>query len=349
MNDEEKQDDKELDEALKNAIKEAEEAENSRILYEAKMRFLGRMGIVMNFMKRMKDIPPEKRPSFGKQINALRDKLEAEFAAREERLKKREMQKKIETEKIDVTMPGKRTAKGALHPVTLVKNQLVDIFAGMGFEIFEGPEIETDYYNFTALNTPADHPARDLQDTFYISDNLLLRTQTSAAQIRAMEKKKPPIKMLSPGRVFRSDDDATHSPMFHQMEGLVVDRGITMCDLKGMLDEFARTMFSGNSKTRLRPSYFPFTEPSVEVDVSCSACGGKGCSLCKGTGWIEVLGAGIVNRRVLENCGIDADEYSGFAFGMGVERIAMLKYGINNIKLLTENDTRFLGQFKEEN
>ena len=349
MNDEEKQDDKELDEALKNAIKEAEEAENSRILYEAKMRFLGRMGIVMNFMKRMKDIPPEKRPSFGKQINALRDKLEAEFAAREERLKKREMQKKIETEKIDVTMPGKRTAKGALHPVTLVKNQLVDIFAGMGFEIFEGPEIETDYYNFTALNTPADHPARDMQDTFYISDNLLLRTQTSAAQIRAMEKKKPPIKMLSPGRVFRSDDDATHSPMFHQMEGLVVDRGITMCDLKGMLDEFARTMFSGNSKTRLRPSYFPFTEPSVEVDVSCSACGGKGCSLCKGTGWIEVLGAGIVNRRVLENCGIDADEYSGFAFGMGVERIAMLKYGINNIKLLTGNDTRFLGQFKEEN
>ena len=307
MNDEEKQDDKELDEALKNAIKEAEEAENSRILYEAKMRFLGRMGIVMNFMKRMKDIPPEKRPSFGKQINALRDKLEAEFAAREERLKKREMQKKIETEKIDVTMPGKRTAKGALHPVTLVKNQLVDIFAGMGFEIFEGPEIETDYYNFTALNTPADHPARDMQDTFYISDNLLLRTQTSAAQIRAMEKKKPPIKMLSPGRVFRSDDDATHSPMFHQMEGLVVDRGITMCDLKGMLDEFARTMFSGNSKTRLRPSYFPFTEPSVEVDVSCSACGGKGCSLCKGTGWIEVLGAGIVNRRVLDNCGIDAD------------------------------------------
>ena len=349
MNDEEKQDDKELDEALKNAIKEAEEAENSRILYEAKMRFLGRMGIVMNFMKRMKDIPPEKRPSFGKQINALRDKLEAEFAAREERLKKREMQKKIETEKIDVTMPGKRTAKGALHPVTLVKNQLVDIFAGMGFEIFAGPDIETDYYNFTALNTPADHPARDMQDTFYISDNLLLRTQTSAAQIRAMEKKKPPIKMLSPGRVFRSDDDATHSPMFHQMEGLVVDRGITMCDLKGMLDEFARTMFSGNSKTRLRPSYFPFTEPSVEVDVSCSACGGKGCSLCKGTGWIEVLGAGIVNRRVLENCGIDADEYSGFAFGMGVERIAMLKYGINNIKLLTENDTRFLGQFKEEN
>lgn len=244
-------------------------------------------------------------------------------------------------------MPGKKRAAGTLHPVTRVKNELVDIFAGMGFEIFEGPEIETDYYNFTALNTPADHPARDMQDTFYLSEGFLLRTQTSAGQIRLMERKKPPIKMLSPGRVFRSDDDATHSPMFHQMEGLVVDKGVTLCDLQGMLDEFARTMFSATSKTRLRPSYFPFTEPSVEVDVSCAACGGKGCPLCKGTGWIEVLGAGMVNRRVLENCGVDPEEYSGFAFGMGIERIAMLKYGINNIKLLTENDVRFLGQFKD--
>ncbi|HJA02825.1 MAG TPA: phenylalanine--tRNA ligase subunit alpha, partial [Candidatus Gallimonas gallistercoris] len=221
------------------------------------------------------------------------------------------------------------------------------IFAGMGFEIFEGPEIENDYYNFTALNTPADHPARDMQDTFYLSEEYLLRTQTSSGQIRFMEEHRPPIKMLSPGRVFRSDDDATHSPMFHQMEGLVVDKNVTLCDLQGMLDEFARTMFSSSSKTRLRPSYFPFTEPSVEVDVSCAACGGKGCSLCKGTGWIEVLGAGMVNRRVLENCHIDPDEYTGFAFGMGIERIAMLKYGINNIKLLTENDVRFLEQFKD--
>lgn len=342
-------DEKELDDVLKEAIEEAEKAETSRILYEAKMRFLGRMGIVMNFMKRMKEIPPEKRPSFGKKVNEIRDKLEERFASFEERLKKRELEKKIAEENLDVTMPGRRKKAGALHPVSRVKAELVDIFSGMGFEIFEGFEIETDYYNFTALNTPEDHPARDMQDTFYLSDEFLLRTQTSAAQIRAMQKKKPPIKMLSPGRVFRSDDDATHSPMFHQMEGLVVDEKITLCDLKGMLDEFARVMFSKTSKTRLRPSYFPFTEPSVEVDVSCAACGGKGCSLCKGTGWIEVLGAGMVNRRVLENCGVDPDRYTGFAFGMGIERIAMLKYGINNIKLLTENDVRFLGQFKEGN
>jgi phenylalanyl-tRNA synthetase alpha chain len=242
-------------------------------------------------------------------------------------------------------MPGKKYAAGALHPVTLVKNELIDIFSGMGFKVFEGPEIETDYYNFTALNTPKDHPARDMQDTFYVSENLLLRTQTSAGQIRVMEKEKPPIKILSPGRVFRSDDDATHSPMFHQMEGLVVDKGITLCDLQGMLAEFARRMFDETTKVRLRPSYFPFTEPSVEVDLSCAECGGKGCRLCKGTGWIEVLGAGMVNRRVLENCGIDPDVYTGFAFGMGIERIAMLKYGINNIKTLFENDVRFLEEF----
>ena len=342
-------DEKELDEVVEQATKEAEEAENSRALYESKMRFLGRTGIVMNFMKRMKDIAPEKRPSFGKKINAIRDKLEAHFASIEEKLKKKELEKKIASEDIDVTMPGRRKAMGALHPVSRVKAELIDVFAGMGFEIFEGPEIETDYYNFTALNTPEDHPARDMQDTFYLNDKFLLRTQTSAGQIRLMENKKPPIKMLCPGRVFRSDDDATHSPMFHQLEGLVVDEHITLCDLKGMLDEFARVMFSKTAKTRLRPSYFPFTEPSVEVDVSCAQCGGKGCSLCKGTGWIEVLGAGVVNRRVLENCGIDPDKYSGFAFGMGIERIAMLKYGINNIKLLTENDVRFLRQFKEGN
>ena len=265
----------------------------------------------------------------------------------EKKSKGKELQKKLKSEDVDVTMPGRKHREGTLHPVTRVKDQLIDLFAGMGFEVFEGPEIESDYYNFTALNTPADHPARDMQDTFYLTEKFLLRTQTSAGQIRVMEKKKPPIKILSPGRVFRSDDDATHSPMFHQMEGLVVDRHITLCDLQGMLDEFAKKMFSETSKTRLRPSYFPFTEPSVEVDVSCASCGGKGCPLCKGTGWIEVLGAGMVNRKVLENCGVDPDEYSGFAFGMGIERIAMLKYGINNIKLLTENDVRFLEQFKD--
>ena len=338
--------DKHLEEILQEAVEAIAAALDSRALYEAKMRFLGRMGRVAALYKKLKELPPEERPAFGQQINDLRRIIEERAAELDAKLRENEMGARLATERVDVTMPGRRARQGALHPVTRVRNQLIDIFAGMGFEIFEGPEIETDYYNFTALNTPADHPARDMQDTFYVADGILLRTQTSAGQIRLMEKKKPPIKMLSPGRVFRSDDDATHSPMFHQMEGLVVDKHVTLCDLQGMLDEFARVMFSESSRTRLRPSYFPFTEPSVEVDVSCHACGGKGCSLCKGTGWIEVLGAGMVNRHVLENCGIDPDEYSGFAFGMGIERIAMLKYGINNIKLLTENDVRFLEQFK---
>ena len=329
------------------AEREAANAADSRALYEVKTKFLGRTGKVTALLKGMRDIAQELRPAFGKKVNELREALEAKFAVYEEKLKAKEMSERLQQEKIDVTMPGRHRKQGALHPVTRVCNMLIDTFAGMGFEVYEGPEIESDYYNFTALNTPADHPARDMQDTFYLTEEFLLRTQTSAGQIRYMEKYKPPFKMLCPGRVFRSDDDATHSPMFHQMEGLVVDKGITLSDLQGMLDQFARAVFSETSKTRLRPSYFPFTEPSVEVDVSCASCGGKGCSLCKGTGWIEVLGAGMVNRRVLENCGIDPDVYSGFAFGMGVERIAMLKYGVNNIKLLTENDVRFLEQFKD--
>ncbi len=332
---------------LQEAASEAEAAKDSRTLYEVKMKFLGRTGKVTGLLKSMKELAAEARPAFGKRVNALREALEEKFAALEEKLKRKELEEKLAGEQIDVTLPGRRAKEGALHPVTRVKDKLIDLFSGMGFEVFEGPEIENEYYNFTALNTPADHPARDMQDTFYLTEEFLLRTQTSAGQIRVMEQKKPPIKILSPGRVFRSDDDATHSPMFHQMEGLVVDKGITLCDLQGMLDEFAKKMFSETSKTRLRPSYFPFTEPSVEVDVSCAACGGKGCSLCKGTGWIEVLGAGMVNRRVLENCSVDPDVYSGFAFGMGIERIAMLKYGLGNIKLLTENDTRFLEQFKD--
>ena len=228
--------------------------------------------------------------------------------------------------------------------ITQMRNEIIDVFAGMGFEVVENKEIENDYYNFTALNTPKDHPARDMQDTFYLSPEFLLATQTSAAQIHTMEAKKPPIKILCPGKVFRSDDDATHSPMFHQMEGLVVDKKITLCDLKGMLDVFVQKIYGEGTTTRLRPSYFPFTEPSVEVDVSCFECGGKGCKLCKGTGWIEILGAGIVNRKVLSNCGIDPDEYSGLAFGIGIERATMLKYGINNIKLLFESDLRVLDQ-----
>ncbi len=334
---------KEIEEQIALAVKEVK---SSRNLQEIKMRFLGKTGVISSLMKNLRDVAPEERPSMGKLLNALRQWSEEKFDAIEERLKDAELKKKIAEEKIDVTMPGKVRENGSYHPNTLIRNELISVFAGMGFEIFEGPEIENDYYNFTALNTPADHPARDMQDTFYISDKFLLRTQTSAGQIRVMENKKPPIKILSPGKVYRSDDDATHSPMFSQMEGLVVDKGITLCDLKGMLDEFARKIFGESVKTRLRPSYFPFTEPSVEVDVSCFECGGKGCRLCKGTGWIEVLGAGMVNRHVLEGCNVDPDIYSGFAFGMGIERIAMLKYGINNMKLLFEGDTRFLKQFR---
>ena len=325
-------------------LAEMETTETGRALYELKMRFQAELKTVMSGMK---DLPKEERPTFGKIVNEFKQTMEEAFESRAAIVKEKEMQAKYQKERIDISMPGRKYKAGALHPITLVKNELIDIFAGMGFKVFEGPEIETDYYNFTALNTPKDHPARDMQDTFYIAENLLLRTQTSAGQIRVMEKQAPPIKILSPGRVFRSDDDATHSPMFHQMEGLVVDKGITLCDLQGMLGEFARKMFASTTKVRLRPSYFPFTEPSVEVDLSCSECGGKGCRLCKGTGWIEVLGAGMVNRRVLENCGVDPDEYTGFAFGMGIERIAMLKYGVNNIKTLFENDVRFLEQFED--
>lgn len=334
---------KEIEESIDKAV---EGVKSSKILQEIKMRFLGKTGVISELMKSMRDVPPEERPSMGKLLNALRLWADGRFTEIEKGIKASELETRYKNEKIDVTLPGKTVADGAIHPNTLVKRELISIFSGMGFEVFEGPEIENDYYNFTALNTPADHPARDMQDTFYLSNDLLLRTQTSAGQIRVMEKKKPPIKILSPGKVYRSDDDATHSPMFSQMEGLVVDRGITLCDLKGMLDEFAKKIFGEDVKTRLRPSYFPFTEPSVEVDVSCFECKGAGCRLCKGTGWIEVLGAGMVNRRVLEGCGVDPDIYTGFAFGMGIERIAMLKYGINNMKLLFEGDTRFLKQFK---
>ena len=315
-------------------------------LFDAKVKYLGKSGQLTELMKGMKDIPKEERPAFGKIVNDIRNEIETIYAEYEEVLKNAERLQKFEAEAIDITLPGKSKDIGTLHPITLVKNELINAFTGMGFEIFEGPEIEEDYYNFKMLNIPEDHPARDMQDTFYINENILLRTQTSAGQVRVMLDKKPPIKILSPGKVFRSDDDASHSPMFHQMEGLVVDKGITLCDLKGTLDEFCKIMFGKDTKTRLRPSYFPFTEPSVEVDVSCSECHGKGCKLCKGTGWIEILGAGIVNKKVLEGCGIDSEEYSGYAFGMGIERIAILKYKIPDIRLFFENDLRFLKQFK---
>ena len=327
---------------------ELEKLDNSKSLYEYKKSILdGKSGKIGSLMREMGKIPKEQKADYGKRVNELKTWAQGCFDELDKKLKEEEMQRRYESEKIDVTMPATKHVHGNLHPVTQVRNQITDIFASMGFEIYEGTEIETDHYNFTALNTPQDHPARDMQDTFYLTPEFLLRTQTPAGQIHVMEAKKPPIKVISPGKVFRSDDDATHSPMFTQMEGLVVDKGITLCDLKGMLDEFVRKIFGKGTTTRLRPSYFPFTEPSVEVDVSCFQCGGKGCKLCKGTGWIEVLGAGVVNKNVLEGCDIDTDEYSGFAFGIGVERIAMLKYGINNIKLLFESDLRVLKQIDD--
>ena len=335
--------------ALKEKIESGLEAmSSSKELYEFRSSYLeGKKSKISELMKEMKNLAPEERAGYGKSVNELKEWAIDRFSKMEDRMKQLELQRRYEAEKIDLTMPADESGTGNLHPVTLVRNQLIDIFAGMGFEIYEGREIETDYYNFTALNTPKDHPARDMQDTFYLTPEFLLRTQTSAGQVHVMEAKKPPIKVISPGKVFRSDDDATHSPMFSQMEGLVVDEGITLCDLKGMLDMFVQRIFGESTRTRLRPSYFPFTEPSVEVDVSCFQCGGKGCRLCKGTGWIEVLGAGVVNKKVLENCGIDSEKYSGFAFGLGLERIAMLKYGINNIKMLFESDLRVLDQIDD--
>lgn len=343
---------KELNEkvtAIKQEILEnAEKIGNSKALYEFKKNFLdSKNGKISQLMKEMKNVPNESKAEFGKSVNNAKEWATNYFAQLDEKLKEAELKLKYESEKIDISMPAVKMKYGNLHPITTVRNQLTDIFAGMGFEVYEGSEIETDYYNFTALNTPSDHPARDMQDTFYLSPEFLLRTQTSAGQIHVMESKKPPIKIISPGKVFRSDDDATHSPMFSQMEGLVVDEGITLCDLKGSLDMFVQQIFGESTTTRLRPSYFPFTEPSVEVDVSCFECGGKGCKLCKGTGWIEILGAGVVNKKVLENCGIDSEKYSGFAFGLGLERIAMLKYGINNIKMLFESDLRVLDQIDD--
>ena len=346
------QDLKELNEviaAIKEEIRQGADAlTTSRSVYEFKKTLLdnkqGRIGLLM---KEMRNVANDQKAEFGKTINGAKEWANQFFDELDQKLKEKEQQQRYESEKIDISMPPVKIRYGNLHPVTTVSNQLIDIFASMGFEVYEGTEIETDYYNFTALNTPQDHPARDMQDTFYLTPEFLLRTQTSAGQVHVMEAKKPPIKVISPGKVFRSDDDATHSPMFSQMEGLVVDEGITLCDLKGMLDMVVQRIFGESTRTRLRPSYFPFTEPSVEVDVSCFQCGGKGCRLCKETGWIEVLGAGVVNKKVLENCGIDSNKYSGFAFGLGLERIAMLKYGINNIKMLFESDLRVLDQIDD--
>ncbi len=339
---------KKLQSIKQDILNDLESLESSSSVYEYRKSVMdAKVGKLGTLMREMGRLPKEMRADYGKMVNDVKNWAQTQFDTLDTKLKSREMARRYESEKLDVTLPPIRPVHGNLHPNTQVKNQIVDIFGSMGFQIYEGTEIENDYYNFTALNTPQDHPARDMQDTFYLSKDFLLRTQTSAGQIHVMESQKPPIKIISPGKVFRSDDDATHSPMFSQMEGLVIDKGISLCDLQGLLDVFVQKIFGENTRTRLRPSYFPFTEPSVEVDVSCFQCQGKGCPLCKGTGWIEVLGAGVVNKKVLEGCGIDSDVYSGIAFGIGIERIAMLKYGINNIKLLFESDLRVLKQIDD--
>ena len=315
-------------------------------LEQIRIQYLGKKGELTAVLRGMGKLSAEERPVIGQLANQVREEIEAAVAEKAEALKASALQEQLKAEKLDVTMPGKTARVGHVHPLTRVQRDMEEIFIGMGFSIAEGPEVEYDLYNFQKLNIPENHPARDTQDTFYITDNILLRSQTSPVQARTMEVQKPPIRIISPGRVYRSDAmDATHSPLFHQMEGLVVDKGITMGDLKGMLETFAKAQFGEDTRCRFRPHHFPFTEPSAEVDVSCFACGGKGCRLCKGEGWIEILGAGMVHPNVLTMCGIDPEEYSGFAFGMGIERIAMLKYHVDDIRLFYENDVRFLEQF----
>lgn len=335
-----------LEQIKENALKELHDCLEGKGLDALRVKYLGKKGELTTILKQMGKLSAEERPVIGQMANEVRQTLEDAVARRQEELKAKELDRRLASEKLDITMPGKTRAEGGLHPLSIVQEDLIDIFRSMGFDVVDGPEIETDYYCFEALNVPKDHPARDMQDTFYLGENLLLRTQTSAAQIRTMEGRKPPIRIVCPGRVYRADDlDATHSPIFHQMEGLVVDKGITMCDLKGCLEQFVHEIYGPETKVRFRPSFFPFTEPSVEVDVSCSACGGKGCRVCKGAGWIEILGTGMVHPRVLKGCGIDPDVYTGFAFGIGLDRLTTTRYKISDIRLLFENDQRFLEQF----
>ena len=316
-------------------------------LSELHSRYLSKKGEVSALMQGLGKLSKEERPAAGALINRFRDWAEGALKEKEGALKEKELAARYRDEAIDVTLPGVRRPVGNPHPISLVRARLTEVFQGLGFSVVESPEIELEQYCFTALNIPANHPSRDRQDTFYTgeSDEVLLRPHTSPGQIRTMLKQKPPLKVVVPGRVFRSDDDNSHTPMFHQMEGLVVDKNLSLCDLRGLLDILAKAMFDADVQIRFRPSFFPFTEPSVEVDVSCFVCGGKGCGLCKGTGWIEILGAGVVHRKVLAWCGVDPDVYSGLAFGVGLERVAMLKYGIGNIQILYDNDLRMLRQF----
>jgi len=334
---------KELTESTVGKIKAAVDA---AALNEIRVAILGKKGELTAILKGMKDVPPEEKPEMGRIVNEAREAIETALKTAGDRIKNIELEKRLKEEVIDVTLPGKKNKKGHRHPNRIALEEVEKIFIGMGYEVVHGPEVEYDYYNFEALNIPADHPAKDEQDTFYINDKIVLRTQTSPVQVRVMEKGKIPIRMIAPGRVFRADEvDATHSPCFHQIEGMVIDEGITFADLKGTLEVFAKKLFGENVALKFRPHHFPFTEPSAEVDVTCFKCGGKGCRMCKGEGWIEILGCGMIHPKVLERCNVDTDKYSGFAFGIGLERIALLKYEIDDMRLLYENDVRFLGQF----
>ncbi|MFR5683893.1 MAG: phenylalanine--tRNA ligase subunit alpha [Clostridia bacterium] len=335
-----------IEQIMLHAKEEVEQASNLPSLNEVRVKYLGKKGELTAVLRGMGGLSPEERPVIGSLVNQTRDEIELLIEQREEQFKKQELEEKLKTEKIDITMPSNKESIGSIHPITQIINDIKEIFIGLGYEIAEGPEIELATYNFDKLNTPPDHPARDEQDTFYITEDIVLRSQTSPMQARTMEKQKPPIKIICPGAVYRSDNvDATHSPVFHQIEGLVVDKNISMADLKGTLEIFTKKCLGENTKIRFRPHHFPFTEPSAEADVSCFVCGGKGCRVCKGEGWIELLGCGMVHPNVLRNCGIDPKEYSGFAFGCGVDRIAMAKFGIDDMRLLYENDVRFLKQF----
>ena len=335
-----------LEAILSEAMEKIEASDAPEKLNEARINFLGKKGQLTAVLKSMKDVAPEDRPKVGQMVNDVRAKIESKLENVKTQLERELRAKKLEAEVIDVTLPAKKNLIGHRHPNTIALEEVERIFIGMGYEVVEGPEIEYDLYNFEKLNIPADHPAKDEQDTFYINKDIVLRTQTSPVQARVMEQGKLPIRMIAPGRVFRSDEvDATHSPSFHQIEGLVIDKHITFADLKGTLEEFAKELFGPETKTKFRPHHFPFTEPSAEVDVSCFKCGGKGCRFCKGSGWVEILGCGMVHPHVLEMSGIDPEKYTGFAFGIGLERIALFNYEIDDMRLLYENDTRFLKQF----
>jgi len=327
------------------ALLSAAEAVTEAELQQVRARCLGRKGEITAVMKGMGQLSPEERPLIGALANEVKDRLEAAFTARQEALRHELMQQSLANEKIDVTLPGRMQRRGSKHPITLVTEEIVTIFAALGFGVAEGPEIEKDFYNFEALNIPKDHPARDMQDTFYISEEVVLRTHTSPVQIRTMLKHEPPVRVIAPGTVYRRDSDITHSPMFHQVEGFLVDRKVTFGDLKGILTTFINEFFGQKVDVRFRPSFFPFTEPSAEVDIQCVICGGSGCRVCGQSGWLEILGSGMIDPEVFKSVNYDPEIYSGFAFGMGIERIAMLKYGVNDLRLFFENDLRFLKQF----